>query len=65
MFRDAQELDVNHRFVQGQKMKITITKIVSFVGKAVAFILITLFVILLIAERFQETSFVNFIRSLM
>lgn len=39
-------------------------KILAFIGKVVAFILIAAGVIVLLAERMQETSFVNFIRSL-
>ncbi|WP_233840330.1 hypothetical protein [Dyella sp. 2HG41-7] len=46
-------------------MKITVGKIVSWVGKAILFVLAAIGVVLLIAERFQETSFINFIRSLM
>lgn len=46
-------------------MKITVGKIVRWAGKAVLFVVIAAGVVLMIAERFQETSFVNFIRSLM
>ncbi|MFK2891229.1 hypothetical protein [Dyella flagellata] len=46
-------------------MKITIRKVLNRVGKALMFVLIAAGVLLLLAERFQENSFVNFIRSLM
>lgn len=46
-------------------MKITFTKIVRLAGKAVLFILVAAGVVLLLAERFQETSLINFMRSLM
>lgn len=58
-------LDASLRTTQGEKMKITVTKIVRLAGKAVLFILVAAGVVLLLAERFQETSLINFMRSLM
>ncbi|MBE1159875.1 hypothetical protein [Dyella acidiphila] len=46
-------------------MKITGAKIVSAMGKAVLYVFIAAGVLFLLAERFHETSVVNFIRSLM
>ena len=46
-------------------MKATVAKIVGWIGRAVLFILVAAGAMLLLAERFHETSFVNFIRSLM
>lgn len=46
-------------------MKTTVGRIVRWVGKAVLFVLAAVGVVFLIAERFQETSFLNFVRSLM
>jgi hypothetical protein len=46
-------------------MKVAVTKIMRWAGRAVLFILMAFGVMLLLAERFQETSFLNFIRSLM
>lgn len=46
-------------------MKVTIAKLLRFLGKVVTFVVIAAGVMLLIAERMHENSFVNFIRALM
>ena len=46
-------------------MKANITKILGWMGRIVLFVLVAAGAMLLLAERFHETSFVNFIRSLM
>lgn len=46
-------------------MKATVMKLLRWLGKALMFVLIVAGTIFLIAERFHETSFTNFIRSLM
>lgn len=46
-------------------MKVTVAKLLRLLGKVVTFVVIVAGVMLLIAERMHENSFVNFIRALM